>query len=98
MTRHEAIVARARKGRVDLCFVGDSITEWWEGEKASKVWDECLSGWTSLNCGVGGDSTQHVLWRLRHGGIDGAEPRVIVLLIGTNNWRFRRWGTATWLN
>jgi ABC-type antimicrobial peptide transport system permease subunit len=85
MTRHETTVARLKQGDIDLCFVGDSIAEWWEGPKASKVWNANYLGWKSVNCGVGGDCTQHTLWRLRNGALDVAKPKVIVLLIGTNN-------------
>jgi beta-glucosidase len=85
MARHQEIVRRAGQGPVDLCFVGDSLTEWWEGELAARVWTDAFSGWRSLNCGVGGDGTQHVLWCLKHGALDGAAPGVVVLLIGTNN-------------
>jgi len=85
MTRHEQLAARARQDDVDLCFVGDSITEWWEGDRAQPVWEACFTGWQAINFGIGGDCTQHVLWRLQHGGIEVARPKVVVLLIGTNN-------------
>jgi beta-glucosidase len=83
MTRHAAINERAKQGNADLLFVGDSITQGWE--KVPQVWDEYFGKYKPLNAGIRGDGTQHVLWRLEHGNIDGIKPRVAVVMIGTNN-------------
>lgn len=81
--RHDAILARRPTGPVDLLFLGDSITEGWLDDGRA-VWDARFAA-RSVNAGIGGDETQHVLWRLDHGAVDGYAPRGVVLLIGTNN-------------
>lgn len=80
--RHEAINDRAKKGGVDLLFVGDSITEGW-GE--NEIWKKHYANRNAMNAGIGGDRTQHVLWRLDHGNLDGIAPKAVVVMIGTNN-------------
>lgn len=72
------------KGQVDLVFIGDSITQGWEGN-GKEVWAKYYGHRKALNSGIGGDRTQHVLWRLDHGNVDGIDPKVAVLMIGTNN-------------
>jgi lysophospholipase L1-like esterase len=84
MNRHQSMNDRVKKGNVDLLFIGDSITQGWEGE-SKKVWDEFYGKRNAVNLGIGGDQTQHVLWRLEHGNIDGISPKLAVLMIGTNN-------------
>lgn len=83
--RHKAINERARKGNVDLLFIGDSITQGWEGN-GKEVWKARYEGRNAMNAGIGGDRTQHVLWRLDNGNIDGISPKLAVLMIGTNNF------------
>jgi lysophospholipase L1-like esterase len=81
---HEEDVAIAKRGGVDLLFIGDSITEGWEwGEGA--VWKEHFAPRHAANFGIGGDLTQNVLWRLQNGATGALKPKVVVLLIGTNN-------------
>jgi lysophospholipase L1-like esterase len=77
-----AITARAHKGDVDLLFVGDSITEGW-GNNA--VWKKYYGHRKAMNAGIGGDRTQHVLWRLARGNLDNIKPKLAVVMIGTNN-------------
>jgi len=83
-TRHESFNERVKQGNVDLIFIGDSITAGWENA-GKKVWDEFYGKRNAVNLGIGGDRTQHVLWRLDHGNIDGINPKLAVLMIGTNN-------------
>ncbi len=86
MKRHEAFVERAKKGNVDVLFVGDSITQGWEGA-GKKVWAERFASWKPMNLGIGGDRTQHVLWRITTGKeLEGIDPKVVVMMIGTNNF------------
>jgi lysophospholipase L1-like esterase len=82
--RHQKILDRVQQGNVDLIFIGDSITHGWENDGAD-IWEEHYAPCNAVNMGFGGDQTQHVLWRLDHGEIDGIAPRVAVLLIGINN-------------
>jgi beta-glucosidase len=82
MEMHRKFVERAQKGHVDLLFLGDSITQGWNDNEA---WKRHYGPRHAANFGIGGDRTQHVLWRLQHGELDGIEPRVVVLMIGTNN-------------
>ncbi len=82
---HEGDLARGKEGPVEVLFLGDSITEAWE-KNGAKVWEEVLAPLGSANFGIGGDTTQNVLWRITEGGaLAKVRPRVIVLLIGTNN-------------
>ena len=75
--------AHANKGPIDVLLVGDSITMQW-----GAAWTKHFPTLKTVNIGIGGDKTQNVLWRLDHGGVDGLEPRVVVLLIGNNNMFF----------
>jgi lysophospholipase L1-like esterase len=84
ISRHEGFIALAKKGDVDLLFMGDSITDMWR-TRGSNVWNKVYAPHRAANFGIGGDRTQHVLWRIEHGELDGVSPKVIVLMIGTNN-------------
>lgn len=83
--RHESFLAEAKRGPVDLVFLGDSITDWWRHAAGKPVWDKYYAPRRALNLGIGSDRTQHVLWRLQHGALSGIKPKVVVLLIGVNN-------------
>ncbi len=84
MDRHEKMNARVKQGNVDLLMIGDSITHGWEG-RGKGVWEDFYGKRNAVNLGIGGDRTQHVLWRLENGNIDGITPKLAVLMIGTNN-------------
>jgi len=83
-TRHAQMNERVKQGNVDLIFVGDSITHGWEGA-GKAVWDKYYAHRNAVNLGIGGDRTQHVIWRLENGNIDGISPKAAVVMIGTNN-------------
>src|SRR5262245_2881689 len=82
--RHESFNERVKQGNADLIFIGDSITQGWENA-GKNVWAEFYAKRNAVNLGIGGDRTQHVLWRLDHGNIEGIKPKLAVLMIGTNN-------------
>ena len=86
MDRHNSFNANAAKGGWELLMIGDSITHGWEGH-GKNVWAEYYADRKALNLGIGGDRTQHVLWRLENGNIDGLDPKAAVIMIGTNNYR-----------
>ena len=91
MQRHEEFVARAAQGGIDVLFLGDSITDFWRmPERGLPVWEKEFAPLKAVNFGISADRTQHVLWRLQHGEADGYQPKVVVLLIGTNNTGFER--------
>jgi lysophospholipase L1-like esterase len=85
MKTHEAFVARAKKGDVDVLFLGDSITAGWNGKFGKAAWQKYFEPLKAANFGIGGDRTEHVLWRISNGELDGITPKVAVLMIGTNN-------------
>ena len=82
--RHEQVLERVAQGNVDLIMVGDSITHGWENS-GKELWATYYAPRNAVNMGFSGDQTQHVLWRFDHGEIDGINPELAVLMIGTNN-------------
>ncbi len=84
MKRHESFNKRVAEGKVDLILIGDSITHGWEG-KGKSVWEKFYGKRNAVNLGIGGDRTQHVMWRLDNGNVKGISPKVAVVMIGTNN-------------
>jgi beta-glucosidase len=83
---HDGDLARAKEGSIDVLFLGDSITEAWD-KNGAKVWEKNFAPLHAANFGIGGDTTQNVLWRITKGGaLEGVKPRVVVLMIGTNNF------------
>lgn len=89
MQRHEGKLALKQQllaagTAPQLVFIGDSITEGWE-QAGSALWQQHYAPYHALNLGYGGDHTENVLWRLQHGEVDGLQPKVAVLMIGTNN-------------
>lgn len=80
---HEKFVAQAKEGKAKLVFLGDSITAGWARQEA--IWNEAFGKYDPVNFGIGGDRTQHVLWRIENGELDGIRPKAVVLMIGTNN-------------
>jgi beta-glucosidase len=85
LERHDGFVARSAAGGVDVLYLGDSITDYF-ATRAPEVFAETNAGLGAVaNYGIEGDRTQFVLWRIEHGELDHIAPRVVVLLIGTNN-------------
>jgi lysophospholipase L1-like esterase len=92
---NDAINARTAEGRqmgnIDLLFVGDSITQAWAGAGRT-AWEKHFAPRGAANLGIGGDQTQHVIWRMQNGNLEGLAkpaagraPRLAVVMIGTNN-------------
>lgn len=87
-TAHEQLLEKAKKGRIDVYFTGDSITRRWGATDYPEFlanWTKNFHGWNAADFGWGGDTVQNVLWRLTHGELDGVKPKVIVIMAGTNN-------------
>jgi lysophospholipase L1-like esterase len=85
---HEQLLQKAKKGGVDVYFVGDSIVRRWGATDYPELlanWKQNFFGWNAADFGWGADRTQNILWRLEHGELDGVNPKVIVILAGTNN-------------
>lgn len=91
--RHDGFVAEAKQGGIDVLFLGDSITDGWR-TRGKEIWDREYAPLKAANFGIGGDRTEHVLWRLRNGEAEGYQPKAVVLMIGTNNTGFERDGTT----
>jgi lysophospholipase L1-like esterase len=87
MPGHQQLLEKAHKGGIDIYFLGDSITRRWQGtdDQHKPNWDANFWGWNAASFGWGGDTTQNVIWRLQNGELDGVNPKLIVLMIGTNN-------------
>jgi lysophospholipase L1-like esterase len=79
---HNSLVSLAKQGDVDLLFLGDSITQGWH---ENGTWQRFYAPRKAANFGIGGDRTEHVLWRIQNGELSGIEPKLTVLLVGTNN-------------
>lgn len=88
--RHEQKLqeAREREG-IELVMIGDSITHGWE-EAGSDVWEQYYAERNAFNLGFSGDRTENVLWRLENGAVEGLDPELVVLMIGTNNTGHRK--------
>ena len=84
LKKHEEFIREAAAVNPDVVFLGDSLTTGWL-EAGKAIWGKHVSVYKPLNLGVNGDRTEHVLWRLSNGEIDKIKPKVIVLMIGTNN-------------
>jgi lysophospholipase L1-like esterase len=85
---HARMLESLKKGRIDVYFLGDSITRRWRATDYPKFlanWNENFFGWNAANFGWGADTIQNILWRLQNGELDGVGPKIIVLLAGAND-------------
>jgi cephalosporin-C deacetylase-like acetyl esterase/lysophospholipase L1-like esterase len=87
---HELLLQKRKQGKIDVYFLGDSITRrWGSADEQYKDllanWNRNFHGWNAADFGWGADKTQNMLWRLENGELDGVNPKVIVLMAGTNN-------------
>lgn len=91
---HAKLVAyvQANRGPIDVLLVGDSITQQWgsplDTGVLNAVWKKHFGNFKTINIGIGGDKAQNVLWRLDHGGVEGLQPKVVIVMIGNNNMFF----------
>jgi lysophospholipase L1-like esterase len=81
--RHAYFLKLIQETTIRLLFLGDSITRRWV--ENLPVWEKFFERYQPANFGVGGDMAQSLLWRIQNGELEGVQPEVIVLLIGTNN-------------
>ena len=95
--RTDVVMQRAKDapGDYDIEFIGDSITQFWESN-GKAVWQEVYGARKCINLGVGGDHTEHILWRFENGQLDGIKAKVAVVMIGTNNSNKNKDGTDTY--
>jgi lysophospholipase L1-like esterase len=85
---HEQLLAKRKQGRIDVYFEGDSITRRWGATDYPQLlehWNKTFFGWNAADFGWGADKVENILWRLENGELDDVNPKVIVLLAGTNN-------------
>ena len=84
--RQDSLNKRAAEAgeKAQVIFIGDSITHGWEGG-GKEVWTRYYAHRNAVNLGIGGDRTQHVLWRLDNGNLNSLKPKAAVVMIGTNN-------------
>src|ERR1039457_2960859 len=88
MLAHAQLLEKANKGQIDIYFEGDSIPRRWGATDYPELlanWTRNFYGWNAADFGWGADRVENILWRLANGELDGVNPRVIVLLAGTNN-------------
>lgn len=86
LLRHQQKLAECQvmQGKLDVLFIGDSITHAWEVE-GDPAWQQHVASLKALNLGYAGDRTEHLLWRIQNGEINNLLPKWVIVLIGTNN-------------
>src|SRR5262245_33464005 len=85
---HQQLLAKAKQGRIDIYFEGDSIIRRWGATDYPQLlenWKQNFFGWNAADFAWGADRVENILWRLENGELDGLNPKIIVLLAGTNN-------------
>nr|XP_012303152.1 platelet-activating factor acetylhydrolase IB subunit gamma-like [Aotus nancymaae] len=82
MSEHHRFVADSKDKEPEVVFIGDSLVQLMH---QCEIWRELVSPLHALNFGIGGDRTQHVLWRLENGELEHIRPKIVVVWVGTNN-------------
>jgi lysophospholipase L1-like esterase len=88
LAAHSQLLAKAKQGAIEVYFEGDSIARRWGAIDYPGLlanWKRNFFGWNAADFGWGADRTQNILWRLENGELDAINPKVAVLLAGTNN-------------
>jgi lysophospholipase L1-like esterase len=75
---------RGKSGLIGVLFLGDSTTDFWRRDNVEEIWAN-FNRYASANFGISGDKTQHVLWRIENGELNNIKPKVVLIMIGTNN-------------
>ena len=83
--RHAQKCAAVAQAKYDLILMGDSITHNFEKPEYQPVWNQFFAPRNALNLGYSGARTENLIWNIQHGELDGQSPKVITLMIGTNN-------------
>jgi beta-glucosidase len=84
LQKHQEFLERDKLGPIGVLFLGDSITEGW-CKWGNKYWGEYLQKYNAADFGIGGDNTQNLLWRIENGELDHISPKLVILMIGTND-------------
>lgn len=84
MDQHNKVLEKLKQKNVNFIFIGDSIMARWE-IVAMNLWNQYYASRGGVNMGIGGNKTEHVLWRLENGGLANINPKFAVVLVGVNN-------------
>ncbi|EPR67078.1 GDSL-type esterase/lipase family protein [Cyclobacterium qasimii] len=82
--RHQTILDQLNTD-AELILVGNSIFHTLDNEDRKGVWEKHLDAYNTINMGFSGDRTENVIWRLENGSLENINPKVALVLIGTNN-------------
>lgn len=82
---HARFMEQGAQGNIDILFLGDSITAFWQSPWARRLWESTYAVRRSANFAIGGDTTENILWRIRDGELRDVRPKVVVLLAGIND-------------
>jgi beta-glucosidase len=82
--RQKAFLERAKDKGIQIVFLGDSITDFWQN-RGKAVWEQFYAKHNAADFGVSGEHTEHTLGHIAGGILDGLHPKAVVIMIGTNN-------------
>jgi len=97
--REDEFLKITKDKSIQLVFLGDSITDWWlrdDGKHGKEVWDQYYAKLNAVNFGISGERTEHTLGHIAKGILDGLDPKVVVIMIGTNNVGQKRPDKPEW--